>query len=481
MSGYGLIGCRSGKGRLGGHELTGCRIIGGRLNGRDLVGCRIKRSCLERGRLSRRDISARGLGAGDCCDPIAQCVFNREHVRIGDGLLDCGSLGGQGLGGCVAGRLFIGGHEPVVIGRHGRDGWGGSGFNRGGMRAPTGDAALGARSKDVLAHALSMGAGGGGHLCRLLRFRGRHLALLACTLLVGFRLLVRTGLGCGRLACGGKGQLADGVVGDAQAGLELGDGSCHAGALLVEGALTCFLAGTLGRLAGLGFLTCAFLGLAGFSFGRLSGNALRFLAGDALGFGTLGRLAGLPLGALLGLELCLGLSRSLGGLGLQLAALLTGLGGLDGCLHAGPLVLAALGSLASAFCLLAGGLGCLGGLCGGLFLLGLLGLKKLGVEFGVAQHGDEDAAFFENLDARRSLEVLGFEHRAGRVEADVGRLYVVGRQHLFGAFNGDLLAVAELLAQQTIDIEAVARGHRVSHESVQSMRAPEPTPCGGPG
>ena len=326
-----------------------------------------------------------------------------------------------------------------------------------------------------------MGAGGGGHLRRLLRFRGRGLALLTCSLLVGLGLLVRAGLGGGRFARSGKGQLANGIVGDAQAALELGDGSRHAGTLFVEGALARLLASTLGCLAGLGLLTCAFLGLTGLSFGCLAGNALRFLAGDALGFGTLGRLAGLPLGALLGLELCLGLSRSLGGLGLQLAALLTGLGGLDGCLHAGPLVLAALGSLASAFCLLACGLGCLGGLCGGLFLLGLLGLKKLGVEFGVAQHGDEDAAFLEDLDARRPLEMLGFEHRAGRVETDVGRLHVVGRQHLLGAFNGDLLAVAELLAQQTIDIEAVAWGHRVSHESVQSMRAPEPTPCGGPG
>ena len=239
-----------------------------------------------------------------------------------------------------------------------------------------------------------MGAGGRGHLRRLLRFCGRGLALL-----VGLRLLVRAGLGGGRFACGGKGQLANGVVGDAQTGLELGDGSRHAGALLVEGALTRFFASTLGSLAGFGLLACAFLGLAGLSLGCLAGNALCFLSGDALGFGTLGRLAGFPLGALLGLELCLGLSCGLGGLSLQLAALLTGLGGLDGCLHAGPLVLAALGSLASAFCLLACGLGCLGGLCGGLFLLGLLGLKKLGVEFGVAQHGDEDAAFLEDLDA----------------------------------------------------------------------------------
>ena len=292
---------------------------------------------------------------------------------------------------------------------------------------------------------------------------------------------MRTGIGCGRLACSGKGQLADGIVGDAQAGLKLGDGGRHAGALLVEGALARLFAGALSRLACFSFLACAFLSLAGLSFGCLAGNALRFLSGDALGFGTLGRLAGFPLGALLGLEFCLGLSRSLGGLGLQLAALLTGLGGLDGCLHAGPLVLAALGSLASAFCLLACGLGCLGGLCGGFFLLGLLGLKKLGVEFGVAQHGDEDAAFLEDLDARRPLEMLGFEHRAGRVEADIGRLYVVGRQHFLGTFNGDLLAVAELLAQQTIDIETITWGHRVSHESVQSMRAPEPTPCGGPG
>ena len=69
--------------------------------------------------------------------------------------------------------------------------------------------------------------------------------------------------------------------------------------------------------------------------------------------------------------------------------------------------------------------------------------------------------------------MFGFKHRASRVEADIGRLYVVGRQHLLGAFNGDLLAVAELLAQQTIDIEAITWGHRVSHESVQSMRAPE--------
>ena len=246
-----------------------------------------------------------------------------------------------------------------------------------------------------------MGAGGGGHLRRLLRFRGRGFALLARTLLVGLRLLVRAGLCRDRLACSGKGQLANGVVGDAQAALEFGDGSRHAGTLFVEGALARFFASTLGSLAGLGLLTCTFLGLAGLSFGRLAGNALCFLAGDALRLGAFGRLAGLPLGALLGLELCLGFSRSLGGLGLQLAALLTGLGGLDGCLHAGPLVLAALGSsLASAFCLLAGGFGCLGGLCGGFFLLGLLGLKKLGVEFGVAQHGDEDAAFLEDLDAR---------------------------------------------------------------------------------
>ena len=161
-----------------------------------------------------------------------------------------------------------------------------------------------------------MGAGGGGHLCRLLRFRGRHLAPLACALLVGFRLLVRAGLGCGRLACGGKGQLANGVVGDAQTGLELGDGSCHTGTLLVEGALTCLLAGALSCLAGLGLLTCAFLGLAGFSFGCLAGDAFRFLAGDALRLGAFGCLTGLPLGALLSLELCLSFRRSLGGLGL---------------------------------------------------------------------------------------------------------------------------------------------------------------------
>ena len=161
MSGYGLIGCRGGKGRLGGHELAGCRIIGRRQNGCDLVGfrigngylsscdlvgCRIGRSCLERGYLSRCDISARGLGAGDCCDSIARCVLNREHVRIGDGLLDCGSLDGRCLGGYVAGRLFISGHEPLVAVRHGRDSGGGSGcgLNCGGMRAPAGDAALGA-------------------------------------------------------------------------------------------------------------------------------------------------------------------------------------------------------------------------------------------------------------------------------------------------------------------------------------------------
>ena len=146
MSGYGLIGCRSGKGRLGGRELAGCRIGRSCQGRRDLVGCRIKRSCLERGRLNRCDISARGLGAGDCCDPIARCVLNGEHIRIGDSLLDCGSLGGQGLSGYVAGRLFISGHEPLVAVRHGRDSGRGSGcgLDGGGMRASAGDAALGA-------------------------------------------------------------------------------------------------------------------------------------------------------------------------------------------------------------------------------------------------------------------------------------------------------------------------------------------------
>ena len=141
MSGYGLIGCRSGKGRLGGHELAGCRIRAGGQGRRDLVGCRIGRSCLERGHLSRCDISARDLGAGDCCDPIVRRVLNREYVRIGDGLLDCGSLDGRCLGGYVAGRLFISRHEPLVAVRHGRGS--GCSLDGGGMCAPAGDAALG--------------------------------------------------------------------------------------------------------------------------------------------------------------------------------------------------------------------------------------------------------------------------------------------------------------------------------------------------
>ena len=249
-----------------------------------------------------------------------------------------------------------------------------------------------------------------------------------------------------------------GVVRDAQAAApQLGDGSGDAGLLGVEGLLAGLGLRSRGRLALLGFLAGAFLGLAGGTLGLLARPALGLLAGKPLGLLTLTRLAGLLLGKTLSLKLGLSLSLGLRLLGLLLATGLTGLGGLGGGLHAGPLCLSALGLL-RALCLLACRLGRLR--LG--FVAGLLGLcrllERLG-KLGVAQHREQDAALLEDLDARRALEVPGLHHGPERLEAHVLGLHVVRLEGFLAALYGNLLAKAQLLAQQAIEVQSVSRCH----------------------